>query len=135
MEQYLYDQVPELEIESHPLRGWQTTLVEVLKVPPSPREIIFVVDKKGNAIKSWFAKYYQQVYGEYLCLIPSRKVDMIYAIYSSLKQYKVYFIDIARSKMDSDGPDYASGSPLGQLGLGFGKFRSRSGNARSGKIK
>ena len=103
VEQYLRDQQEEPEIESHPLREWQQELVEILKTPPDPRHVIFVVDQKGNAGKSWFAKYYNQVYGESLRLTPCRKVDMIYGIYSSLKQYKVFFIDIARSRMDNEG--------------------------------
>ena len=93
----------QLQVESHPLRDWQQELCNALKLPPNDREIIFVVDKKGNQSKSWFCKYYAQVYGDCMRLTPSCKVDMMYAIYSSLKTHSVYFIDIVRSKMDNDG--------------------------------
>lgn len=90
-------------VESHPLREWQQKLVEMLKLPPNPRHVIFVVDEKGNAGKTWFARYYEAVYGESMRITPARKADMIYGIYSTSKQFKVYFIDIARSRMDNEG--------------------------------
>ena len=77
----------ETEVDTHPLREWQSTLIEELKLPPNPRTIKFVVDTKGIAGKTWFAKYYQQVYGDSFRLTPSCRTDMIYAIHASLKQY------------------------------------------------
>ena len=61
VEQYIHGQVEDPVTKSQFIRGWQSALLEALKILPSLHKIIFCVDKKGNAEKSWFVKYYWKV--------------------------------------------------------------------------
>lgn len=97
--QLLADQVPAPELEYHPLREWQSELLNVLKGPPNDRTIIFIVDRTGGEGKTWFARYYERTVGRTIRLKPGKKADMVYAFMQQLQaDTKVVFIDAPRSK-------------------------------------
>ena len=77
--------------------------LKLQKIKMDKRTIIFVVDKKGNAGKSWFCQYWESVYSDSLYLTPGKRNDMIHAVYSAVRQFKTFFIDVARSTQDTDG--------------------------------
>jgi hypothetical protein len=56
--------MPKRPVENHPLHPWQEMLVKKLEEPFSDREVIFVIDKKGNCGKSWFTRKYTEQYGK-----------------------------------------------------------------------
>jgi len=91
---YLRVTKPEVVLETHPLRQWQTDLNEILNRPADKREIIFVVDMIGNTGKSWFARYYTSNHNAQI-IIPSKKADMAYALE---EDKRAYIFDCPRSK-------------------------------------
>ena len=92
---YIADQLPPVIVEPHPLREWQQTLHNRLILSPDKREIIFIVDVKGNSGKSWFAQYYCDLHDNAQIVIPGKKADMAYVIDQTKK---VFFFDCPRSK-------------------------------------
>lgn len=95
----ILDHLPRPNVQCHPLCPWQSRLVEKLRTPPDDREILFMIDKHGNAGKSWFVQYYIEHVGKALQINPGKKADMIYAFISSLKSdTRVVFVDAPRSK-------------------------------------
>lgn len=82
-------------MEAHPLRTWQATLYQKLRHAPDKREIIFVVDKKGDQGKSWFGRYYCDTHDDGQVLIPGKKADMAYVVN---EDKRVFFMDCPRSK-------------------------------------
>lgn len=97
---YISDHNKSLWVPTHALYKWQSALMDKLEnYPPHEREIIFIIDYKGNAGKSYFTKYYNKMRGEDHCqmLNPGRVTDMAYA----LKEHcKVIFIDCPRSRQE-----------------------------------
>ncbi len=82
----------------HALRIWQAQLIGMLRLPPNHRQIIFVIDTRGNCGKSWFANYFEEYCAEpntVQILTPGRKVDMCYALNVGIKYL---FMDAPRSK-------------------------------------
>ena len=77
------------------MRPWQATLYNKLILPVDPREIIFIVDKKGNTGKSWFARYYCDRHDNAQILVPGKKADMAFII---KEHSRVIFFDCPRSK-------------------------------------
>lgn len=97
--QLILDQIPPPELESHPLRGWQSELCQILKCPPDPRTIQFIVDANGNGGKTWFCRMYARTYGRTVSLVPGKKQDMIYSFLQMVtSDTKVIFVDAPRSK-------------------------------------
>lgn len=92
---YIQDHLPTKIVESHPWRQWQEELNEYLNRPPVPREIVFVVDTRGNQGKSWFARFYSQTHDKVQILLPGKKADMAYALDQTSR---VIFFDAPRSK-------------------------------------
>lgn len=93
---YVRDHRPLREVPFHPLRPWQADLYAQLEKPADPRQIIFLVDLKGNAGKSWFCDYFHYNH-QRTCqvLTPGKKHDMCHALD---EQIRVLFIDAPRSK-------------------------------------
>lgn len=97
--QILLDSLPVPAVPTYPLRLWQQELMELLKLPPDPRKILFVVDFDGNAGKSWYISYHAMVFGSSISILPGKKADMVYAFISLIKaNTRVVFIDCPRSK-------------------------------------
>lgn len=94
---YVGDHTPRPEVEPQPLYEWQQDLYDYLKLPPSDREIIFIVDKTGNRGKTWFAKYYCQLHDNAQFMEPSKKADMAMALQDDLR---VLFVNVTRQQQD-----------------------------------
>jgi len=96
MKEYRDDHRVEKEIETHPLKEWQGTLgVDLLKVA-GDREIIFIVDRDGNAGKSWYARYFRQMHPtDTQILKPGKYADMAYEL---SERTRVLFLDCPRAK-------------------------------------
>jgi hypothetical protein len=93
---YVRDHIPIHKVEDHPLRDWQITLNQTLKLAPDKRKIIFLVDTVGNAGKSWFFRHYEQLHPDNTqIIIPGKKLDMAYALNEN---NRVVFFDCPRSK-------------------------------------
>lgn len=91
---YIQDCSPMPVVEAHPLRDWQADLNTSLLRPPSDREIVFVVDERGNQGKTWFAKYYMQLHPENTQYMESaKKTDMAYALDPKIR---VLFVNCTR---------------------------------------
>jgi hypothetical protein len=85
-------------VEEHALRPWQSHLEERLNTPPGDREIIFVVDKPGNAGKSWFAKRWcQQHPGTSQYMEPGKKADMAYNLSEETTHL---FLNVTRQQVE-----------------------------------
>jgi len=95
VKEYLDDNTPQVCVEAHPLRQWQEDLNAILRRPPDPRSIIFVVDVRGNQGKSWFARYFCELHDDAQIIIPGKKADMAYV---AREDARVFFFDAPRSK-------------------------------------
>lgn len=92
---YIEDQREVIAVPAHPLRPWQENLNTILRRPPDPREIIFIVDRVGNQGKTWFARYFCDLHDDAQIIIPGKKADMAYV---AREDVKTYFFDTPRSK-------------------------------------
>lgn len=96
VKEYINDCREKVMVEPHPLRDWQAKLYNTLKLKPDNREIIFVIDRKGNEGKSWFARYYNDLHpSNSQIIIPGKKADMAYIVEETTR---VFFFDCPRSK-------------------------------------
>lgn len=93
--QYVRDCTPKHEVTCHPLRPWQGTLWDKLRLTPDERKIMFFVDKTGNHGKSWFCRYYCDQKENAQILHPGKKADMAYVVREDIR---VFFLDCPRSK-------------------------------------
>lgn len=91
------DFAPKLEVERHELRPWQQNLYQKLQLPSNRREIIFVIDRRGNQGKSWFAQYYCWLHPETAVRLTPGKHENL--TYSMTEDTKVFFFDVPRSRM------------------------------------
>lgn len=66
-----------------------------LLLTPDKREIIFIVDRRGNSGKSWFARYFSMLHNDAQIIVPGKKADMAHVVDD---QKKTFFIDAPRSK-------------------------------------
>ena len=97
--QLIVDTINVPKVQPHPLRPWQQELNNILRLPPHQREIIFVVDRKGDAGKSWYVNYHMDLYANSINILPGKKADMVYAFMSMLTpNLRVVFVDAPRSK-------------------------------------
>jgi Putative viral replication protein len=92
---YYMDNQPNHQVEAFPLRLWQQKLNSELLKPPDKRQIIFIVDKRGDMGKSWFAHYYCQLHDNAQVILPGKKADMCYVLRTDIR---VLFVDAPRSK-------------------------------------
>jgi hypothetical protein len=97
--EYIIDHKPYVQLDQHPLRRWQKELIESLDGPIDKRKIHFIVDRKGNQGKSWFAEHYRQLHplNTIVCL-PGKKADMVYAASANGFDPRVVILDTPRSK-------------------------------------
>lgn len=96
VESYLRDQYDPPSVEDHTLRTWQQNLVEVALGPVDPRVIHFVVDKDGNAGKSWLASYLEcKIQKIVQVMKPGKFADMAYGY---VEENDVFILDCPRSK-------------------------------------
>lgn len=95
---YVMDHCPMPEIIDHPLREWQAELNAKLNLPPNDREVIFVVDAKGNQGKTWFAKRYCSLHPENSQYMEAAKrADLAYALNPMIR---VLFVNCVRKQTE-----------------------------------
>jgi len=73
-----YAPVP--EIPDIALTHWEKELLALLDAPPDDRHIYFVVDKRGKAGKTTFAKWVARNRSNVQVMTPAKKADMAYAL-------------------------------------------------------
>lgn len=95
--EYLGDHMPEPELQNHPLRDWQGELYRELQLSPDDRKIRFIVDIKGNAGKTWFAKYYCSKHDHAQYMEMAKKADMAYALRPEIR---VLFVNVTRQQSE-----------------------------------
>ena len=78
-------------------RGWQKYLVDYLKAPVDPREILVVLDKKGNSGKSFLIKNFKILNEEKTCKIGKGKMKDIMHIISKKPLVENILVDLPRS--------------------------------------
>lgn len=88
---------PKVDVPTHSLRSWQTQLVALLSQEPDPRKIHFLVDKKGNAGKTYVCDFLESTKEKVQVMKPGKVPDMAYEYDEDTK---VLIIDVPRSKMD-----------------------------------
>lgn len=94
--QYIRDNQPSYQVPAHPLKPWQEELNRTLNGPINPREIIFLVDRVGNAGKTWYFRYYEQNHPDTTQIIlPGKKADMAYVLRET---NRVVLFDCPKSK-------------------------------------
>lgn len=96
MKEYRDDHRCDEVIELHELKEWQATLGVDLAKTPDNRQIIFIVDRDGNAGKSWYARYYRSLnFKDVQILKPGKYADMAYEL---KERVRVLFLDCPRAK-------------------------------------
>lgn len=114
--------------KKHDLRPWQIALIEKLQQPFSDREVIFVIDPKGECGKSWFTSYYKETYGKAFCVGADKRDNVSYEILDQLIEYgtpNVIFVDVPRARSM-----YVSYALLEDLKNGIvrsAKYKSKTG--------
>jgi len=93
--EYLYRSKPVSLPFDLNLREWQSTLWARLNRPVEERLIIFIVDRVGNAGKSYFCNHYCIKHDNAQLVIPGRKIDMAYWLDENCR---VFLFDCPRAK-------------------------------------
>lgn len=93
--QYIQDNNSQVAVNPYPLYGWQQSLYAELKLPADPRKVIFCVDERGNAGKSWFCHYVASLLKNVQVLLPGKKADLCMMVDPDVK---IIFLDATRSK-------------------------------------
>lgn len=101
--QFFRDYINDIANSKYPilegeLRPWQQHLKEMLDAAPSPREIIFVIDERGDTGKTWFSHWYEQNSEKRVqILMPGKSSDMAFSLINSPD---VVIIDAPRAKVE-----------------------------------
>lgn len=88
---------PKIQVPTYDLHYWQTKLVELLSQAPSSRQIHFLVDKTGNAGKTYIADFLESFHEKVQVMKPGKVADMAYEYDEDTK---VLIVDVPRSKTD-----------------------------------
>jgi len=98
-QEYISDYKEVANVEKKPMYAWQKALWEHLtKDPVSDREVVFVVDFKGNSGKTYFCKRFIEEFPETSQMLnPGKGTDMAYALDESIN---VLLVDCPRSRHD-----------------------------------
>lgn len=103
VEKYIRKFLPKLDVVYYPLFLWQSLLTGCLALPPNDREIVFVVDPKGNSGKTYFVSQYLKLHPTTaIALTPGKSVDVKYAFYSYLLAPRVVFFDAPRYRQTNN---------------------------------
>ena len=94
---YIADQYDaQVEVAEHPLNDWQQLIFQKLQREPDDRSVMFLVDKKGGAGKTHFAKWYCKHYNAQV-LTSGKFADMAYALNMD---NRVLFINCTRQQQE-----------------------------------
>ena len=91
------------------LRPWQAEIIDLIKLDPHPRHIIWVHGPVGGEGKSSFCKYLVANYGAFYCA-GGKTADIVYGY----KGQRIVLMDLAR-----DSHDYVNYGALEQLKNGL----------------
>lgn len=99
VEAYINDHRTQPPIEEHAMYPWQRALFhKTTQTPPHPREVIFIVDPRGNTGKSWLArKIANQENTTAQYMTPGKLNDMAYALDET---NDVLLMDCPRSRVE-----------------------------------
>jgi hypothetical protein len=92
------DFAPLPHIDLMPLRPWMQHLNHLLQQQANRRDIIFVVDYKGNSGKSWFCDYFKQQNDDVQVLTPGKAADIAWEVQP---ETRVFLFDCPRGKVDT----------------------------------
>jgi len=95
VEAVIRDLKPKFKVADHPLRDWQSKLLAYCSGTPHGREILFVVDPKGNAGKTYIADFLEEKLEGVQVMIPAKLIDLAYELRETTK---VLIVDVPRSK-------------------------------------
>ena len=96
--EYIQDYQPAHPLPVHDFNAWQQELQALLVLDPCDRKVIFVVDRKGNSGKTWFAKYYLQLNPTDTQVLKFAKhADMAYALETHIR---VLFLNCSRQQVE-----------------------------------
>lgn len=96
-ESILRDYRVKQDISLLPLRAWQQHVLDYIASPVHPREIVFVVDTKGNAGKSYLAALVESQYDNVQIMRPGKIADMAHEYDETTK---ILIVDVPRSKVE-----------------------------------
>ena len=98
----IIEAIPPRPIPDHPLRPWQEKLRDKWAESPNNREVIFVVDPKGNAGKSWFSAWHKAKNPTKTLIVGADKRDNItYQAKNHIAEYgcpDFFIMDAPRSR-------------------------------------
>lgn len=80
-----------------PLRAWQQSVLDYIINPVHPREVVFVIDEKGNAGKSYLAALIESQYGNVQVMRPGKVADMAHEYEETTK---ILIVDVPKSKVE-----------------------------------
>lgn len=86
-----------LSVDDCELREWQQQLSDTLDEDADDRKITWVVDREGNAGKSWFAKYLLTKREDVCYVRPGRLEDMALTLNPDCR---VFIFDVPRSRLE-----------------------------------
>ena len=102
--EYVQDHQPGYALPEHPFNGWQQELNALLLLEPCDRKIIFVVDRKGNSGKTWFAKYFSTLHSDSTQVLKfARHADMAYALEPHIR---TLFLNCSRQQCEFMSYDF-----------------------------
>lgn len=84
-------------IADHDLRPWQSNLVEKLSHPPNTRDVYFVIDRKGNNGKSYFAAYMERQNSRCQVMKCGKRDDMAFELREDVE---ILIVDVSRSSSE-----------------------------------
>lgn len=91
------DLFPTRAVEDFPLRPWQQDVVDYCAQPVHPREVLVVIDPRGNAGKTYLGRLLRSRFEETQILKPGKAADMAHAYKITTK---LLIIDVPRSKAE-----------------------------------
>ena len=96
-EAILRDHRVKQDITILPLRAWQQLVLDYISQPIHPREVVFVVDTKGNAGKSYLAALVESQYDNVQVMRPGKVADMAHEYDETTK---ILIVDVPKSKVE-----------------------------------
>lgn len=96
-EAILRDHRVKQDIPILPLRAWQQRVLDYIAEPVHPREIVFVVDSKGNAGKSYIAALVESQNDNVQVMRPGKIADMAHEYDETTE---ILIVDVPKSKVE-----------------------------------
>lgn len=94
IEQVLNDTAPLPPKPNIVLRDWQLQLLQMMREPPHPRKVFFVIDLQGGKGKSTFCNYVEHEFENVQVMKPGKYADMAYELSD---ESRIILIDCPRA--------------------------------------